>query len=115
MRSHPFSWGVIVAFVSIILVIAFMGPPYDRRRLQLETRCWNNLRQLDAATESVALEQAIATNGIVLEARIIAVLPHKTLPKCPEGGRYLFGVVGREPTCSIHSAGIRAKLGTNSL
>lgn len=108
-----FFWvGVAVLFPVVFVLLK--NPSYDRRRFKPETICWNNLRQLDRATESVALEQGISTNAVVPADRIIAVLPHKTIPKCPKGGRYSFGIAGQEPTCSVHSASIRAKLGTNS-
>jgi hypothetical protein len=91
------------------------GSVYDRHRLRPETICWNNLRQLDAATESIRLELGLSTNSVVPTERVIAAFPHKSIPKCPEGGRYSFGVAGQEPVCTVHSAWIRAKLGTNSL
>jgi hypothetical protein len=92
----------MVALIVVVATYAWKNPPYDRHRLQPATICYNNLRQIDGAIESIAAAEGIPTNSVISIERIKEAMPNKRIPKCPSGGHYNFGTVGREPTCSIH-------------
>ena len=68
--------------------------------------CVNNLRQLDAAINEWALEQG-KTNGTVVTADdikpYVKLDSNGNLPKCPNGGTYIYGRVGssNQVTCSL--------------
>jgi hypothetical protein len=68
--------------------------------------CINNLRQIDAAINEWALEKGKTNGTVVTENDIKPYLklgPDGQLPKCPMGGKYIFGKVGNIPqvTCSL--------------
>jgi hypothetical protein len=62
--------------------------------------CVNNLRVLEKATEEIALERNLEAGATVAEAEIVRRLGGR-LPKCPGGGNYSYGIVGRPPSCSL--------------
>lgn len=62
--------------------------------------CVNNLRALEKTTEEIALERHLERGAIVSEAEIARRFDGK-IPKCPEGGIYSYGVVGKPPSCSL--------------
>jgi hypothetical protein len=62
--------------------------------------CINNLRQMDSATQSWALEQSVTSNAVVTLSDLGSYLKGG-VPKCPEGGVYTVGRVIDRPRCSI--------------
>jgi len=66
--------------------------------------CINNLRQIDAAKNEWALENGKSNGVIVTENNIksyIKLDSSGNIPKCPAGGTYTIGKVGKKPTCSV--------------
>jgi len=62
--------------------------------------CRSNLGRLDAAKRAVVERQGLATGEAPL-SDILRELKADALPKCPSGGTYTIGEVGRPPACSI--------------
>ena len=69
-----------------------------------EAPCIRNLEMIDGAKQHWAIEHKKSINDVPtvedLEPYVVGGLYH-TMPKCPEGGRYIFGRVGELPRCSI--------------
>jgi hypothetical protein len=63
--------------------------------------CINNLRQIDAAKQQWALENARTPDAIPTPADMARYLPTKALPICPAGGAYALNAVNTKPTCNV--------------
>jgi hypothetical protein len=87
-------------FTILIAIPDFVRAEYE----SAQNSCVNNLRQLQAAKEEWALETG-RTNGTIVTANDITPyvqLDSKgNLPRCPEGGTYIFGRVGEDVRCFI--------------
>ena len=69
--------------------------------------CINNLRQIDAAANSFALENRL-TNGDAIRfpddlTNFLKLTSAGKIPPCPSGGIYHIGKVGEQPVCSLGS------------
>ena len=74
------------------------GNPAAARAAALQNACINNLRQIDGAKNEFALEKGKKNGDPVTEADIkpyIKLDANGNLPKCPGGGKYTIGKVGR--------------------
>ena len=71
------------------------------REAILRNACINNLRQIDGAKNTWALEKGKKNGDPVTEADIKTYIQGGKLPVCPGGGKYTIGKVGELPTCSI--------------
>ena len=66
--------------------------------------CYNFQRMIEGGQEQVALAAGL-TNGASVEAKAIAeYIKDNTIPKCPSGGTYSFGIVGEPVECSLHGS-----------
>jgi hypothetical protein len=104
--------GLITNYVSIGLsvfllpmMMAIAIPNFVKaRNVSMQNACINNLRQIDGAKNEWALENNKTNGTPVIEADI---KPHLKLgadgnfPKCPAGGTYTIGRVGKVPICSV--------------
>jgi len=64
--------------------------------------CIANMKQIEGAQETWALENPKRTNEIPSDADLFG--PHayiRVKPECPEGGRYIRGYIGEHPHCSV--------------
>lgn len=61
--------------------------------------CVNHLRQIEGAKEQWALEEKKNAGDSVDEAGVNRYISDG-IPKCPSGGVYSYGAVGKSPTCS---------------
>lgn len=74
---------------------------------QIKTRddCLINMSKLDAATEQYALENNLKVGDQAEPEKLSPYLRGGVEAiKCPAGGVYTFGVVGSDPSCSIHGS-----------
>jgi hypothetical protein len=88
-----------IAFTSLIDVQLSRG-----RLGRAQDACVNNLRQIDGAKQTWALENHPSPNDIVTWQEIQPYLgrgPNGSLPVCPLGGTYILGRVGEPPKCSL--------------
>jgi hypothetical protein len=66
--------------------------------------CRNNLRMIDAAKEMAALELALSNGSAVTEKQISGHIKDGfSSLKCPSGGTYEIGLIGKSPTCTVTS------------
>ena len=99
--------GIAWAICVIPLMMAIAIPNFVKARATSQANaCINNLRQIDAAKNQWALENNKTNGTPVTLADIkpyIKLDASGNLPKCPAGGIYTIGSVGKPPTCSLGS------------
>src|SRR2546421_1763141 len=93
---------IVVAIIGLLAAIAI--PNFVRARTQSQMNaCINNLRQMDGAVQSYALENKLASTATYALADIqpyIKLTSGGNLPTCPANGTYTPGAtVTNPPTC----------------
>src|SRR5512147_1110521 len=97
---------IVVAIIGLLAAIAI--PNFVRARTQSQKNaCINNLRQIDSAVQTWALENKQAANATVAFTDIKDYLKNEVL--CPAGGTtfadsYTLNGVTNKPTCQKVSA-----------
>jgi competence protein ComGC len=91
----------IVGFVVVIAIPNFVGGGHGSPA----NSCINNLRQIDTAANQFAFERH-KTNGEVINfpddlTPYIKLDSEGKIHRCPSGGIYHIGRVGKTPTCSL--------------
>jgi len=92
---------IVVAIIGLLAAIAI--PNFVRARTQSQKNaCINNLRQIDGATQTWALETKQAADAAVTYANIAPYLKNAVI--CPSGGTtaadsYALTTVTNKPTC----------------
>lgn len=97
---------IVVAIIGLLAAIAI--PNFVKARTAAQKNaCIANLKQLEGAKESWALEnkktEGASTAGA--ESAINAFLRGGQAPACPGNGTYTYGAVGATPTCSLSASG----------
>jgi prepilin-type N-terminal cleavage/methylation domain-containing protein len=92
---------IVVAIIGLLASIAI--PNFVKARTQAQTTaCVNNLRQIQGAIETWALEMKKGPNDPVTDADLFGpALYIKQKPECPAGGTYTITTVSAPPTCSV--------------
>ena len=94
---------IVVAIIGLLAAIAIPNFLRARSTSQMNA-CINNLRQIDGAKQTWALENHAASNAIPTWENVQPYLgrgPQGEIPKCPQGGHYTLGAVNVVPTCSV--------------
>jgi prepilin-type N-terminal cleavage/methylation domain-containing protein len=95
---------IVVAIIGLLAAIAIPNFVKARATSQMNA-CINNLRQIDAAANSFALEQGKKTgDAIVMNTDLtpyIKLNSASSIPPCPAQGTYTITAVGTIPTCSL--------------
>ena len=103
--TKAIGFGVVLLLVISVLGFLFISgsppKPYDHKK----NECINNLRLIDGAKQTWALEHDKTNSDIPTWADIQPYLGRSTndnvMLKCPSGGLYSLGAVSNTPTCSI--------------
>jgi len=101
---------IVVAIIGLLAAIAI--PNFVRARTQSQKNaCINNLRQIDGAVQTWALETKQAANANVSFTDISSYLKNAVI--CPEGGvafadSYTITTVTNKPTCQKDSTHVLA-------
>ena len=92
---------IVVATIAMLAVMAI--PSYVRARSKAqESRCVNNLRQIDGAKNLWALEHGKSTGATVLDGDVNPYLRESMAEmEEPAGGNYQIDVIGVDPSCDI--------------
>ena len=95
---------IVVAIIGLLAAIAI--PNFVKARATSQANaCINNLRQIDAAAQEMALERGKKTGDpITYPADLtpyIKLNANQSIPPCPAGGSYSCGTVGNNPTCNL--------------
>ena len=89
--------------VAVVLVVINLGLGIHwflaARSESSVSNCINNLRQIDGAKQTWALDKNKAANDIPTWADLNSYLPQK--PVCPQGGNYILHRLDEPPTCSV--------------
>src|SRR3954454_11906009 len=103
----------IVALISavavLVLAVAVRKGFINVRKTSASNACVMNLRHIEGAKETWALDRQKKTNEIVLWDDITPYLSHEHVPRCPDGGTYTLGRVGEPPRCSLAPAFVGGK------
>ena len=99
---------IVVAIIGLLAAIAI--PNLVRARTTSQTKaCINNLRQIDGAAQTWALENNRAPGNSYMLDDIKSYLGRGSagaIPTCPANGTYSAGAtVGNPPSCSLSAAG----------
>jgi prepilin-type N-terminal cleavage/methylation domain-containing protein len=99
---------IVVAIIGLLAAIAI--PNFVRARTTSQTKaCISNLRQIDGAAQTWALENNKAPGDTYTLASLTSYLGRGltgALPTCPANGTYSPGAtVGNPPTCSLATVG----------
>ena len=95
---------IVVALIGLLASIAV--PSYVRARdSSQQNACVNNLRQIDGAAQTWALENKKTTSDPYLLSDVAPYIKPDSkgnIPPCPAGGTYSPGAtVGTPPTCTV--------------
>ncbi len=95
---------IVVAIIGLLAAIAI--PNFVKARATSQANaCINNLRQIDAAAQEMALERGKTTGGSINYPTdltpYIKLNSNQSIPPCPAGGSYACATVGNNPTCSL--------------
>jgi prepilin-type N-terminal cleavage/methylation domain-containing protein len=94
---------IVVALVGLLASIAI--PNYVKARdNSQQSACVNNLRQIDGAAQTWALEAKQPLNATYTLTDLIPYIKLDSagkVPTCPAGGNYTLTTVANAPTCSI--------------
>src|SRR5579862_9528621 len=88
----------IILAVTVVVAAVLVG--FIRGRIvPLKNDCVKNLRQLDAAKRTWALENRAITKDVPTWDNLRPYLSRPLV--CPQGGKYTLGAVCEPPTCSF--------------
>jgi prepilin-type N-terminal cleavage/methylation domain-containing protein len=96
---------IVVAIIGLLAAIAI--PNFVKARtLSQKNACIANLKQVDGAKATWALEMKKASADTVGDADLFgATLYIKDKPECPGGGSYTLGIVSAKVVCTLTTAG----------
>ena len=92
---------IVVATIALLAAIAI--PNFVKARTtSAQTACIANLKQIDGAKNTWALERQKATSASPDDGQIFGATRYiRQKPACPAGGVYTLDVVANPPSCSI--------------
>jgi prepilin-type N-terminal cleavage/methylation domain-containing protein len=95
---------IVVAIIGLLAAIAI--PNFVKARATSQANaCINNLRQIDAAAQSFALEAHKKTGDTISFPTdltpYIKLNASSSIPPCPASGSYTCGTVGNNPICTL--------------
>lgn len=92
---------IVVAIIGLLAAVAIPNLVRARKQAQ-QTACIANLRAIEGAKETWALENKKGGQDTPTEADLVG--PDKAIrdkPQCPAGGTYDFRPLSERPTCTI--------------
>src|SRR5213592_1365401 len=96
---------IVVAIIGLLAAIAI--PNFIKARTASQKNaCIANLKQIDGAKASWALEQKKVVTDVPADADLFGPTQYiRDKPDCPGGGAYALNDVGSKPTCTQSAAG----------
>src|SRR5437899_2115018 len=100
--------GDIMLVVAIIGLLAAIAIPnfVKARTASQKNACIANLKQIDGAKATWALEQKKVTTDTPADSDLFGATQYiRDKPSCPGGGTYALNDVGSKPTCTQSAVG----------
>lgn len=93
---------VVVALIGLLASLAIPALFKPRTVTQTNT-CINNLRQIEAGKEQLALEAYLEQGTVVTEASVNEYIKNGNTIVCPASGTYFYNAVGSNATCNVQN------------
>jgi hypothetical protein len=94
--------GYGLALAMLLLVLAALPAVVRRPDTSPRGVCIGNMRHIDVATETWAIEKDQAQGTTADVPEVNRYIKGEATPTCPSGGHYTYGAVGGSPACSVH-------------
>jgi prepilin-type N-terminal cleavage/methylation domain-containing protein len=91
---------IVVAIIGLLAAIAIPNFVKARTTAQKNT-CIANLKQIDGASQSWALENKKSSTDTIALTDAASYLKGGATPECPAGGTYATTTVSASPTCTV--------------
>jgi hypothetical protein len=101
-RAYTIVLAGLFVVVTFFTLIPF--PNYKRPYLYpTENACIANLKQIDGAKATWALEHGITNGSFVVSGKELYGVTNyiRDEPTCPMGGTYQIGLLGQKPRCTL--------------